>query len=99
MYGASCTVLQSISKNRLNGNIRGEASGVYKAIMTFEFVFILHLMDKIMGISDILCQALQRKTQDILNALKLVSSTKALLLKLRRDDWDIFFEKVQLFCK
>ena len=32
MYGASCTVLQSISKNGLNGNIRGEAGGVYKVL-------------------------------------------------------------------
>ena len=89
MYGASCIVLQSISKTGLNGNIRGEASGVYKVITTFEFIFILHLMDIIMVISDILFQALQRKTQDILNALKLVSTTKALLQKLRKDDWDI----------
>ena len=76
MYGDSCTVLQSFSKNGLNGNICTQASGVYKAITTFELVFILHLMDKIMGITNILSQALQRKSQDILNALKLLSTTK-----------------------
>ena len=90
MYGASCTILQSISRNGLNGNKRGEAGGVYKTSTTFEFVFILHLMDKIMEITNIICQALQRKSQDILNALKLLSTTKTLLRNLRRDEWKMF---------
>ncbi|XP_028111975.1 uncharacterized protein LOC114310225 [Camellia sinensis] len=38
------------------------------------------------------------KTQDILNAMKLVSTTKALLQKLRQDDWDIFLANVVSFC-
>ncbi|XP_028092320.1 uncharacterized protein LOC114292534 [Camellia sinensis] len=39
-----------------------------------------------------------KKTQDILNAMKLVSTTKALLQKLRQDDWDIFLANVVSFC-
>ncbi|XP_038713392.1 zinc finger MYM-type protein 1-like [Tripterygium wilfordii] len=98
MYGASCKVLENLSKNGAFGSIRGEASGVYAAITTFEFIFVLHLIDKIMGITDVLRQALQRKSLDILNALRLISTTKTLLLKLRKDGWDTFFERVKLFC-
>ena len=51
----------------------------------FEFVFILHLMRKLLRITDDLSQALQRKSQDILNAMHLVSLTKRLLQKFRND--------------
>ncbi|XP_038679474.1 uncharacterized protein LOC119980751 [Tripterygium wilfordii] len=76
MYGASCKVLEHLSNDGAIGSIRGEASGVYAAIMTFEFIFLSHLIDKIMGITDLLCQALQRKSLDILNALRLVQQRK-----------------------
>ncbi|XP_059629802.1 uncharacterized protein LOC132272726 [Cornus florida] len=52
-----------------------------------------------MGITDILCQALQRKTQDIVNAMNLVSSTNALLQNLRENGWHTFFQNVESFCK
>ena len=47
-----------------------------------------------MGTTDYLCQDLQQKSQDILNAMRLVSNTKALLQKLRNEDWDNFLEKI-----
>ncbi|KAL5827071.1 hypothetical protein ACOSQ4_018868 [Xanthoceras sorbifolium] len=51
----------------------------------------------ILGISDILCQALQLKSQEILNAMSLVSSTKMLLLELRETAWDSFLKSVVSF--
>ncbi|XP_038717249.1 zinc finger MYM-type protein 1-like [Tripterygium wilfordii] len=98
MYGASCKVLENLSKNGAFDSIRGETSGVYVAITTFEFIFVFHLIDKIMGITNVLCQALQHKSLDILNALRLISTMKTLLSKLRKDGWDTFFERVKLFC-
>lgn len=65
---------------------------------TFDFVFILLILNRVFGILDMLCQALQVKSQDIINALALVSSTKQLPQELR-DDWDGFLESVQFFCK
>ena len=38
-----------------------------------------------MEITDKLCQALQSQSQDILNSMHLVSSTKALIQKFRND--------------
>ena len=46
-----------------------------------------------------LCQALQIKSQNILNALYLVSTTKILFQKLRKDGWNTFLKDVELFCK
>ncbi|XP_022863311.1 uncharacterized protein LOC111383434 [Olea europaea var. sylvestris] len=42
--------------------------------------------------------ALQRKSQDILTAMKFVSTTTKLLHKLRDDDWEEFLEEVKKFC-
>ena len=50
-----------------------------------------------MGITDVLCQALQQKTQDILNVIHMVSSTKMLIQKLREDDWNSLLENVLSF--
>ena len=83
MFGATCLLLERMIDNGFNSNIHGEAKSIYKEMMSFEFVFILHLMNEVLGISNILCQALQMKSQDILNAINLVSSTKILLQKLR----------------
>jgi hypothetical protein len=56
-------------------------------------------MREIMDTTNCLCQHLQQKSQDILNAMQLVSNTKTLLQKLRNEDWDNFLEKVIYFSK
>jgi hypothetical protein len=55
-------------------------------------------MHKIMGITDLLCQALQQKSLDILNAMDLVSTTKALLQTLRDAGFDLLLANVQSVC-
>ncbi|KAL5750360.1 hypothetical protein ACOSP7_024963 [Xanthoceras sorbifolium] len=93
MFGSTCTLLENLSDVGLSGNIRGEAQGAYKDMRNFDFVFILLLLHRVLGISDILCRALQMKSQDILNALNLVSTTKLLLQYVvsfcKRHDIDI----------
>ncbi|XP_074277397.1 uncharacterized protein LOC141601034 [Silene latifolia] len=66
---------------------------------SFEFIFILHLMKKVLELSNLLSQALKRKSQDIINSLHLVETTKTLLLKLRNDGWDSLLSEVILFCE
>ncbi|KAH9781334.1 TTF-type domain-containing protein [Citrus sinensis] len=82
-----------------NNSIRGEAKGACESMISFKFVFILHLLNKVLGMSDLLCQALQVKSQDILNAVHLVSTTKKLLQRLRDNGWETFIENVVLFCE
>ncbi|KAL9680067.1 hypothetical protein QQ045_017942 [Rhodiola kirilowii] len=46
-----------------------------------------------------LCNALKLQSQDILNAMSLVSTSKSLLQKLRDDGWSKLIEKVTTFCE
>ncbi|XP_057452984.1 uncharacterized protein LOC130744837 [Lotus japonicus] len=55
-------------------------------------------MKELMGICDKLCQALQKKTQDILNVICLVSTTKSLIQELRDFGWDSLLQNVRSFC-
>ena len=99
MFGSTCTLLENLIENGLNYSTYGEAKCVYKEMKTFEFVFILLLMGRVLGISDMSCQALQMKTQDINNAMNLVSITKLLLQKMREDEYNDFLWSVVSFCK
>jgi hypothetical protein len=99
MFGATVAILQSVSTDRsVNPYSRGDAVGALTKIKSFDFVFIMHLMEKIMKITDVLCQTLQKKSIDILNALDSVSNTKVLLGKLREDGWEPLLKEVQAFC-
>ncbi|XP_022860424.1 zinc finger MYM-type protein 1-like, partial [Olea europaea var. sylvestris] len=98
MYAATCKVLEYLSDHSPSTRSRSEVGGVYKTITTFEFVFILHLMCRILAIADVLCQSLQKKTQDILTAMRFVRTTKTILQALREDGWEEFLEEVKCFC-
>ena len=56
-------------------------------------------MKEIMGITNILCQALQQHSQDLLNSMHLVSTTKSLIQKLRDDGWESLLASVISFCE
>jgi hypothetical protein len=56
-------------------------------------------MKEIIGITDVLCQVLQQKSQDILNIIHSVSIAKKLLQKLRDDGWDNLLENIVSFSK
>ncbi|KAF8396080.1 hypothetical protein HHK36_017692 [Tetracentron sinense] len=98
MFDATCSILRNIITDGSTYSQRGDADAAYDTMTSFEFIFILHLMQEIMGITDNLCQALQSQSQDILNALDLVSTTKVLIQELREDGWDPLLEKVTSFC-
>ena len=66
MYGATITVLESMVQEGFSNSIHGEAGGYLIVMKSFEFIFILYLMHKIIGITGLLCRALQ---QNALNQL------------------------------
>ena len=72
---------------------------MYLRLISFEFVFILHFVNETMEITDKLCQALQKQSQYILNAMHLVSSTKKLIQQFRDEKWDDLLATVISFCK
>ena len=79
MFEATCSVLRNIISDGATYAQRGDADAAYDGITSFEFVFILHLMIDIMEITYDLCQALQCQSQDIVNVMHLVSTTKILI--------------------
>ncbi|KAL4616285.1 hypothetical protein ACB092_07G187600 [Castanea dentata] len=91
-------MIASNEKEGANYKQRGDAEGAYQVLISFEFVLILHMMKEIMGITNILCQALQQHSQDLLNVMHLVSITKSLIQKLRDDGWEPLLDSVTSFC-
>ena len=55
-------------------------------MQTFDFVFMLHLMKTTLGITCNLSDALQRKDQDIVNAINLLRVSRRRLNSLKNDD-------------
>ena len=98
VFDATCSVLKTIISEGATYAQRGDADLTYNSITSFVFVFILHLMKEILEITNDLCQALQRKSQDILNAMHLVVTTKALIQKMRENGWNLLLQNVKLFC-
>ena len=77
---------------------RSQADRLLDVMQCFEFAFILHLMKIILGITNYLSQALQRKDQDIVNDMALVKITKQQLQGVRDDGWESLLTLVSLFC-
>ncbi|XP_025693053.2 uncharacterized protein [Arachis hypogaea] len=99
MFTATNIVLNNIIEDGTTCAQKGDAYGVSKILLSFEFVFTLHLMKEIMGITNVLCQALQQQSQDILNAIHIVYTSKLLLQQLRDGGWCNFLANVKDFCE
>ncbi|XP_031278972.1 52 kDa repressor of the inhibitor of the protein kinase-like [Pistacia vera] len=88
-------VLEDLTENSDN---RVEASDLVDYMTSFDFAFNLHMMKNILGITFELSQALQRKDQDIINAMSLVHLSKRRLLLIRNNGWDNLLDEVSHFC-
>ncbi|CAJ2673788.1 unnamed protein product [Trifolium pratense] len=78
LFSSMIDVLDVIEEDGTSLTIKGDAMLLLKYMQSFEFVFILHLMKKVLSITHELSQALQRSDQDIVNAMKLVKSKRNL---------------------
>ncbi|XP_075663211.1 uncharacterized protein LOC142632748 [Castanea sativa] len=99
MFTPTLEVLQNIIDDAIDGEHQAEIKLAYDGLTSFEFVFIVHLEKETMEITDKLCQALQSQSQDILNAMHLVSSIEALIQKFRDDGWDGLLTTLISFCE
>ncbi|CAN6583365.1 unnamed protein product [Malus baccata var. baccata] len=98
MFEAVVEVVEWIKSDR-NQDTLGEATRLFKDIQTFDFAFHLFLMRLILGITNELSQALQKKDQDIVNAMALVEVCKQRLQSLRDDDFGDLLQDVEKFCE
>ncbi|CAN1825170.1 Zinc finger MYM-type protein 1 [Linum perenne] len=67
-------------------------------LQSFSFSFMLNLMIKVLAITNELSIALQRKDQDIVNAIQLVRVAKLRLQGMRDQGWELLFHDAVLFC-
>ncbi|KAL8095934.1 hypothetical protein AgCh_037060 [Apium graveolens] len=63
----------------------------------FDFVFYLHLLKNIVGVSNGLSWALYRNDQDIVNTMNPVNATKRLFKKMKETGWESLLNEVVLF--
>ncbi|XP_010695082.2 uncharacterized protein LOC104907790 [Beta vulgaris subsp. vulgaris] len=100
MFNAKVSVLEHIMVDKSCTYSQCEdADGALNLLISFDFVFIAHLMEEILRIADVLCQDLQQKSQDIVNAIKLVSTSQTLIQEMRENGWESFFGSMGLFCQ
>ena len=76
MFPSIVDVLDAVAEDGSTSELRGQAEHLSHFIQSFGFAFNLHLMRYILGVSNELSQALQRKDQDIVNAMQLVRMSK-----------------------
>ncbi|XP_057248213.1 uncharacterized protein LOC130590198 [Beta vulgaris subsp. vulgaris] len=98
MLSSLIDTLEYIDEEGIESEHRGEARIMKKLVESFDFVFPLHLMFLLLGITNDLSMALQRKDQDILNAIDQVNITRKRLQSMRDDGWGSLLDKVSSFC-
>ncbi|CAN6170900.1 unnamed protein product [Urochloa humidicola] len=98
MWEAIIDVLEIVKKDSVKPTCNGGAFGLIGKMESFDFVFIMHLMIELLSITDSLSRALQRKDQDIVEAVHLIMGVKDSLQDMRENGWESLFKRVKQFC-
>ncbi|CAD5324544.1 unnamed protein product [Arabidopsis thaliana] len=99
MFSSIIKVLEYVQDEGVEDSKRRQAHGLLRYFHSFEFVFHLQMMIHLLGLTDSLSMALQRRDQDILNVMSLVKSTKRKLQEFRVDGWNSLMIKISSFCE
>jgi hypothetical protein len=99
MWEAIIDVLEIVKKDSIKPTNNGEALGSIGKIESFDFVFILYLMIELLSMIDTLSHALQRKDQDIVEAMHWITDVKDDLQNMRNNGWELLLRKVKIFCE
>ncbi|XP_076950751.1 uncharacterized protein LOC143623804 [Bidens hawaiensis] len=93
--GLKALVLKDNSSAYSNVHQR-QANGIWTYMKAYyDFAYYLHLMKHVLGITNFLSQALQRKDQDIVNAIQMVNAAKQQLQTFRLEG----FAPLSSFCE
>jgi len=76
MFAPIIDVLDVIVSHGNYSPNRVAAQSALDALQMFEFTFLLHLIKLVLGITNALSQVLQRRDQDIVNAISLLITAK-----------------------
>uniref|UniRef100_A0A453GKJ6 Uncharacterized protein n=1 Tax=Aegilops tauschii subsp. strangulata TaxID=200361 RepID=A0A453GKJ6_AEGTS len=74
------------------------AGGLVHQMETFSFVYILKMMLKILRMTNDLSLLLQKKDQNVVQAMSLVTDVRTRLINWRNDGWKPLLEDVKAFC-
>ncbi|XP_060210802.1 uncharacterized protein LOC132637783 [Lycium barbarum] len=97
MFGSILNVLESLVLDARLLDERAKAMGYLEACRTYEVAFMLHLMSDVLAITNELNKCLQKKEQDLANAMLLVEVAKIKLQAYRDEEWDSLIARVSLF--
>ncbi|KAH0642298.1 hypothetical protein KY290_033900 [Solanum tuberosum] len=98
LFSSIVNVLKDMKRDCPYHLDRFTAENLLSKIHEFEFVFMLHLMFKVLLLTNELNKVLQKKDQDIVNAMGLLDLSKKRLQMMREDEWDSMMDEVSLFC-
>lgn len=98
LFPSIVSVLKYVEKEGKSEK-KSQARGLLSYFETFDFVFYLHMMLHILGSANTLSHSLQKRDQDILNAMSCVKSTRNDLQELRENGWDSLLELAYSFCE
>jgi hypothetical protein len=99
MYPSIRKVIKKVGTDKTQKTEYNQAQTMLTIFDSFEFVFMAHLMQNVLGYTADLNHALQKRDQDIVNAVELIYLTKIQLQHMREDDgWDEFLKDVYSFC-
>ncbi|PVH33693.1 hypothetical protein PAHAL_8G046400 [Panicum hallii] len=99
LFPSVIEVLQYVEKDGPNDKKRRQARGLLDYLKDFDFVFHLHMMLMILGHANSLSLCLQRKDQDILEAMSEVKLTKQKFQQIRDDGWESLLQTIYSFCE
>ncbi|KAM3202255.1 hypothetical protein P3L10_029879 [Capsicum annuum] len=77
---------------------RNQVEYLLTKVKTFKFIFILHLMLKVLAMSNELSKILPKKVQDIVNDMEFLNISKKRLQDMRENRWKSLLDDVSSFC-
>jgi hypothetical protein len=95
MWDSVIEVLEIVHQDERNPS---GAGGFMEKMECFSFVFNMKMMLQILHITNELSLLLQRKDQNIVQAMSLVIDVRPRLINLRSEGWEPLFKEVKAFC-
>ncbi|XP_075092387.1 uncharacterized protein LOC107791008 [Nicotiana tabacum] len=99
LFSSIIHILEFVAREGPNYADRLVAESLMTKITEFEFDFMLHLMWKVLMITNDLSSSLQRMDQDIVNAMELLTHTKQRLKMMRNSEFESLRDDVSSFCE
>jgi hypothetical protein len=91
MYPSIRKVIKKVRTDKTQKTEYNQAQTMLTIFDSFEFVFRAHLMQNVLGYTADWNHALQKRDQDIINAVELIYLTKIQLQQMRENDDGLSF--------